>query len=147
MIEEPLPCPEDLEQLVAHAFESANLAVPDQGVSEAVDAPVGLAAPPAEQVSAMSSSRKGLDLDCLWERKRRAADQTPGLTCSNSQNDQSSECDRNSEADREQYERSGPAIRRLRLHRHHRDITHSRVSYAPRQTLAAALLHHGPDIG
>jgi hypothetical protein len=81
MIDEPLPCPDDLAQLVADTFESANVAPPDEAVvAKAVDALVGLAAFPAEQVLAMSLSKKGLDLDRLWERKRQAVEQTPGLT-------------------------------------------------------------------
>jgi hypothetical protein len=65
---------------VADTFESANLPVPDRGmVSKAVDALVGLAFP-AEQVLAMSLSKKGLDVERLWERKRQAVEQTPGLT-------------------------------------------------------------------
>jgi hypothetical protein len=81
MIDEPLPSPDDLAQLVADTFEAANLPAPEHEVaSRAVDALVGLAAFPAEQVLAMSLSKKGLDLDRLWERKRQAVEQTPGLT-------------------------------------------------------------------
>jgi hypothetical protein len=49
-------------------------------VLKAVDAPVGLAAFPAEQVLAMPLSKSGVDLDRLWERKCQAVEQTPGLT-------------------------------------------------------------------
>jgi hypothetical protein len=81
LADEPLPSPDDLGQLVADTFESASLPAPDQRmVSQAVDALVGLAAFPAEQVLAMSLSKKGLNLDRLWERKRQAVEQTPGLT-------------------------------------------------------------------
>jgi hypothetical protein len=81
IIDEPLPSPDDLAQLVADTFESANLPAPAQGmVSKAVDALVGLAAFPAEQVLAMSLSKKGLDPERLWERKRQAVEQTAGLT-------------------------------------------------------------------
>lgn len=81
MVDEPLPSPDDLAQLVGDTFESANIPAPEQEVvSKAVDALVGLAAFPAEQVLAMSLSKKGLDLDRLWERKRQAVEQTPGLT-------------------------------------------------------------------
>ena len=48
--------------------------------SQSVDALIGLAAFPAEQVLAMSLSKNGLDLDRLWERKCQAVEQTPGLT-------------------------------------------------------------------
>jgi hypothetical protein len=81
LIDEPLPSTEDLARLVADTFESANLPAPNEAVaSKAIDALIGLAAFPAEQVLAMSLSNKGLDLDRLWERKRQAVEQTPGLT-------------------------------------------------------------------
>jgi len=81
VIDEPLPSTDELAQLTADTFESANLLAPDPGtVSKAVDALVGLASFPAEQVLAMSLSKSGLDLDRLWERKRQAVEQTPGLT-------------------------------------------------------------------
>ena len=81
VIDEPLPSTDDLARLVAETFESANVAAPDDAtVSKAVDALVGLAAFPAEQVLAMSLSKNGLDLDRLWERKCQAVEQTPGLT-------------------------------------------------------------------
>ena len=81
VIDEPLPSPVDLARLVAETFDSASVPAPDDGtVSKAVDALVGLAAFPAEQVLAMSLSKNGLDLDRLWERKCQAVEQTPGLT-------------------------------------------------------------------
>jgi len=80
VIDEPLPSAEDLAKLVGDTFESAKLSTPNDGtVSKAVDALVGLAAFPAEQVLAMSLSKSGLDLDRLWERKCQAVEQTPGL--------------------------------------------------------------------
>src|SRR5213596_318187 len=48
--------------------------------SQSVDALIGLAAFPAEQVLAMSLSKKGLDVERLWKRKRQAVEQAPGLT-------------------------------------------------------------------
>jgi hypothetical protein len=81
VIDEPLPSTEDLGRLVGDTFDSANLTSPDETtISKAVDALVGLAAFPAEQVLAMSLSKSGLDLDRLWERKCQAVEQTPGLT-------------------------------------------------------------------
>jgi len=57
VIDEPLPSMDDLGRLVAATFESANVEAPDDTtVSRAVDALVGLAAFPAEQVLAMSLS-------------------------------------------------------------------------------------------
>lgn len=81
VFDEPLPSTDDLAGLVADTFGSANVAAPDDAtVSKAVDALVGLAAFPAEQVLAMSLSKAGLDLARLWERKCQAVEQTPGLT-------------------------------------------------------------------
>ncbi|MBK7925988.1 MAG: hypothetical protein IPJ98_00425 [Bryobacterales bacterium] len=81
VIDEPLPSPEDLHKLVIETFEAAELDPPDDAlVTRAVDALVGLAAYPAEQVLAMSITKKGLDLERLWERKRQAVEQTPGLS-------------------------------------------------------------------
>lgn len=81
VIDEPLPSIGDLARQVAETFDSANLPAPDEGtVSKAVDALIGLAAFPAEQVLAMSLSKNGVDFERLWERKRQAVEQTPGLT-------------------------------------------------------------------
>jgi hypothetical protein len=81
VIDEPLPSTDDLSLLVGETFDSASIEAPDTTiVSKAVDALVGLAAFPAEQVLAMSLSKTGLDLDRLWERKCQAVEQTPGLT-------------------------------------------------------------------
>jgi len=81
VIDEPLPSTDDLSRLVGETFDSAGIEAPDTTtVSKAVDALVGLAAFPAEQVLAMSLSKTGLDLDRLWERKCQAVEQTPGLT-------------------------------------------------------------------
>ena len=80
-IDEPLPSAADLDQLLLATFESANLRDPDDETRQkAVDALIGLAAFPAEQALAMSLSKAGLDLGVLWERKRQAVGQTPGLT-------------------------------------------------------------------
>jgi hypothetical protein len=81
VIDEPLPSGEELAALVRETFEAADLAVPsEETVEKAVDALVGLAAFPAEQVLAMSLSKSGVDFDLLWDRKRQAVEQTPGLT-------------------------------------------------------------------
>jgi hypothetical protein len=81
VIDEPLPSADDLRQIIPGMFESAELAPPDGSVvDQAVDALVGLAAFPAEQALAMSLSKKGLDVERLWERKRQAVEQAPGLT-------------------------------------------------------------------
>lgn len=81
VIDEPLPSAEQLAALVQETFEAADLSAPSEEIVEkAVDALVGLAAFPAEQVLAMSLSKSGLDFGRLWDRKRQAVEQTPGLT-------------------------------------------------------------------
>ncbi len=81
VIDEPLPSAEELAALVRETFEAADLSAPSEEiVDKAVDALVGLAAFPAEQVLAMSLSKSGLDFGRLWDRKRQAVEQTPGLT-------------------------------------------------------------------
>lgn len=81
VIDEPLPSAEELAVLVQETFEAAELPAPsEETVEKAVDALVGLAAFPAEQVLAMSLSKSGLDFGQLWDRKRQAVEQTPGLT-------------------------------------------------------------------
>jgi hypothetical protein len=81
VIDEPLPSAEGLAALVRETLEAAELPAPsEETVEKAVDALVGLAAFPAEQVLAMSLSKSGLDFERLWDRKRQAVEQTPGLT-------------------------------------------------------------------
>lgn len=81
VIDEPLPSVDDLREMIPAMFESAELPTPDADLlNQATDALVGLAAFPAEQALAMSLSKKGLDLERLWDRKCQAVEQTPGLT-------------------------------------------------------------------
>ena len=78
---EPLPTPEDLEQIVMEQFAAAGLPLPAKSETvRAVDALCGLAAFSAEQVTAMSLTKNGLNFEGLWERKRQVIEQTPGLS-------------------------------------------------------------------
>lgn len=81
VLDEPLPSNEALGRIVKETFKAAELAEPTHDVEQkAVDALLGLAAFPAEQVLAMSlSPKRGLDAEQLWERKRQVIEQTPGL--------------------------------------------------------------------
>lgn len=81
LLDEPLPSADALSRIVREAFANAELPEPTEAeVLKAVDALIGLAAFPAEQVVSMSLTRKGLDLDGLWERKRQTIEQAPGLS-------------------------------------------------------------------
>ena len=81
LLDEPLPSPEDLAQIVEQTFSAAEMEAPAEDVkTRAIDALIGLAAFPAEQALAMSLTKKGLDTLDLWERKRQVIEQTPGLS-------------------------------------------------------------------
>ena len=81
VLDQPLPPQDDLEQIVRDVFQSAELDEPiAPDLRRAVDAVIGLASFPAEQVLAMSMSKSGLAFDQLWERKRQVISQTPGLS-------------------------------------------------------------------
>jgi hypothetical protein len=80
-LDEPLPGPQDLERIIFELYRSANLGAPDaETAKRAVDALIGLAAFPAEQSAAMCLQKQGLDLQALWERKRRVIEEIPGLS-------------------------------------------------------------------
>ena len=81
VLDEPLPAEEDLSRILEDTIAAAELPALDSDAGgKAVDALLGLAAFPAEQVLAMSLSKKGLDLEQLWERKRQVIEQVPGLS-------------------------------------------------------------------
>lgn len=80
VLDEPLPTPAELEQIVTDVHKAANVTAHPETIHRAVEAVQGLPAFAAEQVTAMSMSREGLDLDALWERKRQQIEQTPGLS-------------------------------------------------------------------
>jgi len=81
VLDEPLPSDDELKLIVLEQYESASLPAPDTTTAErAVDALSGLAAFPAEQATAISLTKKGLDLPGLWDRKRSMIEQTPGLS-------------------------------------------------------------------
>ncbi|MCC7421811.1 MAG: AAA family ATPase [Planctomycetaceae bacterium] len=87
ILDEPLPGEEQLAKIVATQLktfadqadiELAKICT-DEIVGKAVEAVRGLSAFAAEQVVCMSLTKKGLDIDALWERKRQQIEQTPGL--------------------------------------------------------------------
>ena len=81
VLDEPLPAVDDLSRILEETISAAEVPELDvDGNGKAIDALLGLAAFPAEQVLAMSLSTKGLDLEQLWERKRQVIEQTPGLS-------------------------------------------------------------------
>lgn len=81
VMDEPLPTDTDLKAIAEGIYDSAQLPKPTPAEMEKiVDASLGLAAFPAEQAMAMSITRKGMNIDELWERKRKLIAQTEGLS-------------------------------------------------------------------
>jgi hypothetical protein len=80
VLDEPLPSCEELTRIVRETVDAAEMKpLSAAEMQHAVDALIGLAAFPAEQVVAMSLSKQGLDFEQLWERKRQIIEQAPGL--------------------------------------------------------------------
>lgn len=78
--DEPLPDGELIGRIIDDVSQFAGVTVPPESRSKAVEALTGLPAFQVEQVAAMSLTSDGIDVDSLWERKRRQIEQTPGLT-------------------------------------------------------------------
>jgi len=80
VLDEPLPNRDQLAAIVTQMHKDAGANEPTEEVlKRAVDALAGLSAFPADQVTAMSITRNGLDIDSMYERKRKQIEQTPGL--------------------------------------------------------------------
>ena len=78
--DDPLPGNEQLAAIIREQCEAAGLpALAEEELTRAVEAVRGLSAFGAEQVTALSLTREGLDVERLWERKRQLIEQTPGL--------------------------------------------------------------------
>lgn len=79
MMDEPLPTEEELKAIIAGVVDGTEAAVTAKEKTAAVDALRGLSAFPAEQSVAMNLRKSGLDVDGLWEVKRKLISNTPGL--------------------------------------------------------------------
>lgn len=84
VLDEPLPSPAECSALIIQQHKNAELPAPEGAVlQKATDAVMGLPSFTVEQITAMSLrplAKGGLDLDALWDRKRTAIEQTPGLS-------------------------------------------------------------------
>ena len=79
-IEHQLPTEDQLREITKSLIADAGLPELTSAVLEkAVDATLGLSEFASEQVIAMSVTKNGLDTDSLWNRKRKAIEQTAGL--------------------------------------------------------------------
>lgn len=81
VLDEPLPTRDELADRVKVQYECAAIQMPsDDDLSKTLDALVGLPMFAAEQDTAMSLSKAGIDHDSVWQRKRKYISQTPGLS-------------------------------------------------------------------
>jgi len=81
VFDEPLPTADELRLIVGTLAQGCEGVQPlsVETFGRSVEALRGLSAFAAEQTTAMSLTANGLDLDALWDRKRQAIEQTPGL--------------------------------------------------------------------
>jgi len=80
LLDEPYPTREELGAMVTEIYDSVDKKPTEAELSRSVDATIGLASFPAEQVLAMSINREtGMDFSLLWEQKRQVIEQTRGL--------------------------------------------------------------------
>jgi hypothetical protein len=83
VLDEPLPDADALREIIVRCHSAAELPLGKDYEStvlpRGVEAVQGLPAFQAEQVVAMSLTRKGMDVPALWERKRLQIELTPGL--------------------------------------------------------------------
>lgn len=82
LLDDPLPTSEELWKISESIYNAANVEIPkDEVVKEKVTQTLkGLSAFAAEQTLAMSITKKGMDLEKLWEQKRHQVEQTQGLS-------------------------------------------------------------------
>lgn len=81
MFDEPLPTAAALRTVVLRQHENAKLAAPSADtVERAVSGLAGLSDFAAEQVTASSLEKAGINLDQVWARKRKMIENTPGLS-------------------------------------------------------------------
>ena len=79
--EESLPNRVELARTVERTATDAKVPVPnDAELEAAADALIGLSGFAAEQATALSLSKSGLDISGLWSRKRQQIAETPGLS-------------------------------------------------------------------
>jgi hypothetical protein len=81
VIEHALPDEIKLAAVAKSIVSDAKLKpMSDEVKAKVIDATIGLSEFSAEQVIAMSITKEGIDTSALWERKRKAIEQTAGLS-------------------------------------------------------------------
>lgn len=81
VIDEPLPSRDEIEQIIRDLVEGNEAPLPSaEDMDRAVDALKGLSAFSVESAIARSLYAEGLDLESLWDNKRKIIRQTPGIS-------------------------------------------------------------------
>ncbi len=81
MVESPLPNGEAIRGLVGKICGDAKITEPgSEATAGLVDALTGLSGFACEQALALSLTKKGFDVESLWDRKRMQISETPGLS-------------------------------------------------------------------
>lgn len=81
ILDHPLPTKEELEEIAVRTYKQAGLDEPDkETIAKIAEIDRGLSYFAAEQVDAMSITKNGMDVERLWEKKRKTISQTPGLS-------------------------------------------------------------------
>lgn len=81
MLDEPLPSPQECAEMIQQQYRNVDQPAPGGEIlTKATDAVMGLPLFAVEQITAMSMTKDGVNLDALWDRKRSAIEQTPGLS-------------------------------------------------------------------
>lgn len=87
VLDEPLPTRDEIRAIVTDVYDSADgvwkkrpKQLDDATLTRVVDALTGLSAFACEQITAICLTAEGIDVDGVWDRKRRAVEQTPGLS-------------------------------------------------------------------
>lgn len=79
LLDEPLPTEGEIRTIIDELVEGTEVAITSEERDAAVDALRGLSAFPAESSVAMNLRKSGLDIDGLWEAKKKLISATPGL--------------------------------------------------------------------
>lgn len=80
VMDEPYPAPEEIRTIAEGLLSDIDVEVSEADLNRATDAMRGLDAYAAEQEFSMVISRDGIDINELWERKRRIIELTDGLS-------------------------------------------------------------------
>ncbi len=80
ILDEPLPGRDELKAIVKSIYDEVKQKPKPAVLKKSVAAVEGLVAYSAEQAVALAMTKKGVNIDSLWDIKRRQIDETPGLS-------------------------------------------------------------------